>query len=482
MSGVAKAAVDADFIPDVDGSVNTIVPQLDGKLVIAGVFSNAGGLVRNRVARLNSDGTLDAGFNANDAIPNLFNASALVLQDNGKILSGGSLSVDGVLGIARLNVDGSLDTDFNSNVLADLTSGGVRSLATQADSKILVGGGFSATQIDQLVRLNPDGSLDAGFNANVVGAIFTAVNTIVPLADGRILIGGGFNSVGGIARNRIARLNADGSLDASFNVDVDNTVFTIVLQADGKILLGGSFSNGGGVARSRIARLNIDGSLDTSFAPDANNVVFTIVPQVDGKILLGGVFTSIGGVTRNRAARLNADGSLDSSFNPNVSTGSVSTLIPQADGKILLAGAFTEVEGQARNRIARLNASGDIPNEDVIVRTTVGGSLVSWFRGGGAIELRATTLEISFDEGATWSSPIQGRRISGGWSFSNENLDEGEHLLRFRGTATAGINNGSTFTIESILVAPPPTAFEPSDVEFCTPITTSSGAVAVICL
>ena len=101
-------------------------------------------------------------------------------------------------------------------------------------------------------------------------------------ADGRILVGGVFTTLGGggtgtTTRNYLGRLNADGSLDASFNPGANSIVYALAVQADGKILVGGSFTTlgGGGIgttARNRIGRLNADGSLDTSFDPGANGI------------------------------------------------------------------------------------------------------------------------------------------------------------------------------------------------------------------
>jgi hypothetical protein len=70
----------------------------------------------------------------------------------------------------------------------------------------------------------------------------------------------------GISRSNIACLNADGSLDTSFNVGAgfDAAVYSIVLQADGKILVGGDFTSYNGITQNSITRLNADGSIDTS--------------------------------------------------------------------------------------------------------------------------------------------------------------------------------------------------------------------------
>ena len=69
------------------------------------------------------------------------------------------------------------------------------------------------------------------------------------------------------------------------------TVFATAVQPDGKILIGGSFTSVLGVARNNIARLNTDGTLDTAFNPNANGAVYSIAVQADGKILVGGSFT-----------------------------------------------------------------------------------------------------------------------------------------------------------------------------------------------
>src|SRR5204862_2125444 len=160
--------------------------------------------------------------------------------------------------------------------------------------KILIGGGFSTVlgvARTNIARLNPDGTLDYAFNANANGD----VNAIALQADGKILVGGFFTRIGGQTRNRIARLEAaTGSAD-SFDPNANNSIRSIAVQADGKILAGGQFTtlspNGGAaVTRNRIARLDATGAIDSTFNPNANNTVFAIALQGDGQILAGGFF------------------------------------------------------------------------------------------------------------------------------------------------------------------------------------------------
>jgi uncharacterized delta-60 repeat protein len=154
--------------------------------------------------------------------------------------------------------------------------------------------------------------LDTSFNAGGVGLNFIEADSIAVQGGGKILAVGWFSSYDGINVKAVARLNADGSLDTSFNAagqGVDNLVCTVAVQSnDGKILIGGCFSSYNGTSVGYLARLNADGTLDPSFNSGglgANNQVYAVVVQPnDGKILIGGAFTSYNGTKRGCVARL----------------------------------------------------------------------------------------------------------------------------------------------------------------------------------
>ena len=294
--------IDYPFDPNADGAVYSIAVQSDGKILIGGDFTtlNNGTITRNYIARLNSDGSVDT-FDPNADGPVY---SIAVQPSDGKILIGGAFTTlkGGTITrrrIARLDSNGNVDTTFDPNA-----NGPVYSIAVQSDGKILIGGDFTSvggTARNYIARLNPDGSVDT-FDPNADGPVYS----IAVQPDGKILIGGGFTNVGGTARNYIARLNPDGRVD-TFDPNVTGwwwtAVYSIALQSDGKILIGGWFTNVGGTPRNYIARLNQDGSVDT-FNPDANSPVYSIAVQSDGKILIGGDFTGVSGITRNHIARL----------------------------------------------------------------------------------------------------------------------------------------------------------------------------------
>jgi len=358
----AGGDLDTTFNPGIgaNNGVFRIAQQSDGKTLIGGSFTSYNGTSINKIARLNTDGSLDTTFNPGTTGANS-SVQSIALQSDGKILIGGQFTTynsTAINRIARLNADGSLDTSFNVGTGANKD---VSSIAIQSDGKILIVGDFTSyngTSIYKIARLNTDGSLDATFNPG--SGSDSKIFEIALQSDGKILIGGDFIFYNGTAKNRIARLNADGSLDPSFNVGIgaNSVVISIALQSDGKILIGGVFHDYNGTAVNRIARLNADGSLDMTFNPGtagANSSVQSIAIQSDGKILIGGQFTTYNYAPINRIARLNADGSLDFSF--NVGTGAnnyVYRIAIQSDGKILIVGAFTSYNGIGRNIIARL--------------------------------------------------------------------------------------------------------------------------------
>src|ERR1051326_83316 len=88
---------------------------------------------------------------------------------------------------------------------------------------------------------------------------------------------------------------AEAQILDTFNPGANGTVNALAVQADGEILVGGAFTTLGGQTRNRLARLNADGTLDLGFNPGANNNVNALLVQPDGQILLGGSFTTMGG-------------------------------------------------------------------------------------------------------------------------------------------------------------------------------------------
>ncbi|WP_341904875.1 T9SS type A sorting domain-containing protein [Fluviicola taffensis] len=348
--------------------VHAITLQPDGKVVVTGSFTSFNGTSINRIARINANGSLDTIFNPGTGFNNLGTVRALSLQPDGKIIAGGGFShFNGTPRnkIARLNSDGSLDTSFDPGT-GFSGSGAVTSIILQPNGKIMVSGIFfvyNGTSPRYILRLNTDASVDPTF---VTGTSFTGtIYETVRQPDGKFVCVGDFASYNGTPRSKIARLNPDGDLDFSFNPGsgANKQVDATAIQPDGKIIVGGNFTLFNGNTKNRIARLNADGSLDAGFDPGTgfNGETTTLAVQSDGKIIVGGAFTTFNGTTRNRIVRLNTDGSIDVGFTIGTGfTDTVRSIVIQADGKVIVGGKFTSFNGTARNRIVRLNTNGTL--------------------------------------------------------------------------------------------------------------------------
>jgi uncharacterized delta-60 repeat protein len=357
--------IDATFVPapGTNDAVNVVLPQPDGKLIVAGRFTQANSVPRNRIARFNFDGTLDTTFNPGSGAD--AEITAAVLQPDGRIVVAGRFTnFNGFTHnrVCRLNADGSVDQSFG---LGAGINNSVFALALQSDGRILVGGQF--TQVDltlrfNLARLNTNGSVDLSFDPG--NGPNGDVNAIVIQPNGAIIIGGTFIGYAGFSRGGIARVLTDGTLDFSFDsgVGTGGNVFALALQHNGQIVLGGRFVQYAGINRTFIARVSSSGSLDQGYNPIPDDWVQSLAVEPDDRVLVGGFFTSITGVGRSRIARLNTNGSVDTTFDPGFGfLGSltndatqVRSIALQQFGRVLAGGIFTSYDNSLRNNIVRI--------------------------------------------------------------------------------------------------------------------------------
>jgi uncharacterized delta-60 repeat protein len=507
-----NGTLDTAFNPNANATVVSVAVQPDGKILLGGFFTNIGGVTRNDIARLETDGSFERPLNVTIASSSAPVVQAIALQADGKIIIGGEIdTVSGVVrtALARLNRNGSFDGSFNTMIGNPISpSGVVDAVAVQPNGNILFGGPFfevGGQTRNFIARVNgTNGALDSSFNPQPNDV----VEAIALQADGKILVGGlfhGANSIGGQARNRIARLDPTIGVADSFDPNANDYVSCIVVQPDGKILVAGNFTTISGQPRGRIARLDPATGLPDSFNPNANNIVGTIAIQIDGKILVGGEFTAIGGQARNRIARFNPDGSLDPDFNPDASA-YISSIVVQADGKVIVGGGFMNIGGQMRNRLARLDPATGLadsfnPNANNAVlavavqedgkvlaggyfngTNSIGGQTRSYFarlsngtaavpdltvsrtavnllRGGSSPQFTRGVFEDSAD-GVNYNFLGNAVISNGNWTLSSLNLSVVQNIyIRARGYYGSGIGNGSQsqteFVRNAFLTLPP---------------------------
>lgn len=336
----ADGTVDAAF--GVGGGVDVlpvfaVALQPDGKIVIGGDFGDVDGTPSVRVARLNADGTVDPTFNVGAGADGAGDSSAvrvIVVQPDGKIVVGGSFTTFDALPreyLVRLNADGSVDPTFVGPDFTQPYNWKVSALALQADGRIIVAGRFffgteQLTQKSGIIRVLANGALDSSFDPQRGAGAYNnpgwiqEVRTVALLRTGQMVIGGDFNGFGGVtllgnnSRNRMARLNSNGSLDA-FNPNLDSatnyptpasSVGATFVQPDGSVLIGGKFAKVGSTAMNSLARLTPAGALDTGFnvGTGSTGEVYDLTMQADGRAVLGSDYSTIQGLPGLTVARI----------------------------------------------------------------------------------------------------------------------------------------------------------------------------------
>lgn len=373
----AAGTVDAAFQQNLGttSSVYRVMQLANGQLLLVG-FANiplvAGGITRNGLLRLNADGTADASFNPGAgpvAVGTSYNGIDYALPlPNGQVLVGGLFNrFNGVAvnNLVRLNADGSLDTSFSPGLAS---SDEVEALALLPSGKYLIGGKENpTTNFRALTRLNPNGSRDATFNAGV--GSYSEANYLLVQPDGKLLVAGGLTlTAGGTDYKGLVRLLPDGGLDNSFTLasTVSSSIYTyygksLDLQPDGKILVLNNVFNALNGRTQGITRLNANGTFDNSFqtGEGANTYLNSFTRLANGGILAAGGFTSFSGVIDRSVVQLTSSGAIDPAFVPTLQLpGYASQLVLQPDGKVLVSGYFSEVNGQPVRRLARLTPTG----------------------------------------------------------------------------------------------------------------------------
>lgn len=510
---------DPDFRPTPDATVTEILLQPDGRIVIVGSFTEVDGVEQSYAARLLSDGSYDDSFVVPAPSASI---SAAALQADGKVLIGGNFTTfqvddgeeddddgDGATNddtrqayIARLNADGTLDTTF-----APITDAFVGSFAIHPDGDITMGGQFTVVTSNDddattyarsgLARISSTGVVDADFDPSPNSAVWD----LDLLDDGRLIVAGGFTLFTNLTDNEnddddadgdeddegnaiadedadvyyLARLNADGTLDTSFDPRPNATVREVHVQADGAMLVRGDFGaffpNDAeyGLARAGVARVLPDGGIDQTFNPNPDDGTYAMLERADGSILIGGDFTRLdieavlylGGAFTTldsndlpALARVQLDGNPDGSYRP-APNGDVNTLVATPDGRILVGGAFTQLHGQTRQRLARLASNGSLdtafaPVINGPVRSVAldqqGGIIVTgeFSQVGGASRTRLARLWNDGALDAAWAPTVNGTvdavavdlagRVLVAGAFTTANGSARAYLARFDDT------------------------------------------------
>ncbi|MFO1499740.1 MAG: Calx-beta domain-containing protein [Verrucomicrobiota bacterium] len=375
---------------------------------------------------------LDTNFPAGDG-PGSYVRSIAVQEDGRLLVAGSFTNFNGALTppLVRLQPDGALDTNFAAGPL--IAENGLGPSVTRAvplsDGRILIEGSF--THVSGLGRTNvallrAGGAVDATFALPEILPRNALYGSIYPSQRAGFWVTGTFTNIGSISQLRLAKVDAAGAVDASFHSPLRTTgeiIWSLVPLPDDELLVSGQLLDGTGTAVASVVRLRPDGSVDPSFAaelpanttrinrlallpggdivaeatsasanalmdgahslvrwtPDGRKVatfkpdfsfqrsisdvysrILGLWPQPDGKLIVAGTFAEVNGIQRIGLARLLADGTTDLCFDPGIGPESyVLASATQADGSILIGGAFRSFEGQSQPYLARLRSTSD---------------------------------------------------------------------------------------------------------------------------
>lgn len=290
--------------------------QEDKRILVGGNFNTYNNVAVGNFMRLMQNGSIDATFNSGTGFNNA--VTTIAIQPDGKIVVGGIFSsYNGVSRnkIIRLNYDGTVDNSFT--IGTGITTGGVDKILIDTNGKILVTGtisNYNGVTTYNIIRLLPNGTLDTTFNPSGTGADGYILDAVIQ-PDNKIIIVGAFNSYNGVTKNRVARLNADGTLDTTFNTATNpgtttGNVRAVDIQSTGKVIIGGYFTTYQDNPVSYLARLTTDGNYDSSFGfIGPNDSVQEIKVTQNNNIMVGGNFTTYDDNPNGRFIFLNANGS-----------------------------------------------------------------------------------------------------------------------------------------------------------------------------
>lgn len=341
------------FKPKVKGIVyNTIrhTTDIDGNILLIGTIDHLEGVYSGSILKLDSNGRLVEGFHKVITDNPIYNV--LSLPENKILINGPFSKINGVptKNLVRLNPDGTIDGTFDCEV------SGITHLAIQSDGKIIVLGNLAYMGYNYVARLNSNGTLDQTFNNNIPYD-YPSLISISP--DNSIFISD---------RNSVKKLDPDGHLDNNFSTglstEMTGSLSDIAVTSIGKVLIGGSFSKYNGVACNNIALLDTDGGVNLDFKINLGvgpqGQIHDIHIRTNNNILIGGQFIQFNNQPGS-LVELSPGGNFIRVV-ANVSSNNIQSIGESSDQRISIAGGFTSVNGLTKRNMVVFNPNYTIVN------------------------------------------------------------------------------------------------------------------------
>lgn len=333
-----------------------------------------------------------------------------------------------------------------------VTNGPVDAMATGPDGTVYIGGEFST--VSRWTGSGAPINVATGDTRTAFPKVTGTINAVASDGAGGFFIGGDFTTVDASARNRLAHVKSDGTLDQFWNPGANSTVRAIKVYGT-TVYVGGEFTTIAGVTRDRLAALSASTGAATTWDPGASDTVFALAVS-STTVYAGGKFTQAGGSNRKRLVAISRSAGTATSWNPNLNTGQVNALALSTTN-VYVGGTFTRVGGTSRNYLAAISkdsgkATAWNPNPDSTVHAiAVSGSSVyaggDFSSVGGQTRDSLARLSASTGQATSWNpSPNDTVRdivVSGGYiyaagDFTAVTLDAQRHLAKFNASTGAG--------------------------------------------
>ena len=443
------------------GQVNALATQPDQGVIVGGNFLSADNQPRRNLLRLGADGNLDVDWNpsANGVV------KALALDGNDAVFVGGEFSQVGAQArsfIAKVSGIGSgaVDPLWNPSANYDVSA-----LVTDGNGALFAGGTFfqiGGASRNRIAKLSTNGSglADPDWKPSPNSPVLAlALNP-----SGALFVGGHFTQIDAVARSRIAKIATSGigALDPDWNPTADNYVTTLAVGNNNEVFAGGEFTQIGGLARNRIAKVSASGTglVDALWNPSANSGVTALAVDANGAVFVGGRFNQINGTTRNYLAKLSDQGAgvVDPSWRPTMN--SIVNALALGGSTLYAGGQFTLASGQQRFGLAALPTTTPLSNNaNLFSLTPSNGGLFPSFSSAqtqyavtvsnaiSAISFTATTV----NSGATIT--LNGAAISSGVASTPSPLTVGTNTFRILVRAEDGVTQRE-YTVAVLRLSP----------------------------
>jgi len=360
------------------GSYVYALAVVGNEVFVGGGFNSAGGVSANNVARFNTQtntwSTLGTG--SSNGVGGIVRALAVVGNEvvvGGLFTEAGGVSANRV---ARFNTQTNTWSRLGTGSSNGVSGGNVSALAV-VGNEVVVGGGFTSAggvSANYVARFNTQtntwSSLGTGSSNGVsaVGYPYAPSVSALAVVGNEVFVGGGtFSSAGGVSANNVARFNTQtntwSSLGTGSSNGVSNTVLALAVVGN-EVFVGGRFTSAGGVFANRVARFNTQTNTWSRLGTGSSNGVNDYVSAlavVGNEVVVGGEFTSAGGVSANRVARFNTQTNTWSSLGTGSSNGVSGGAYPYVSAlavvgnEVVVGGSFTEAGGVSANGVARFN-------------------------------------------------------------------------------------------------------------------------------